>query len=70
MWTNVLTNKRYIGSTVDLSNRLKNYYNLSYLGRKIKTNNSMIHKALLKHGYYNFKLDIIEICELNDLRER
>ncbi len=31
IWTNNLTNKSYIGSAIDLSNRLKNYYNISYL---------------------------------------
>jgi hypothetical protein len=70
MWTNILVNKRYIGSAVDLSNRLKNYYNISYLKREIKTNNSMIYKALLKYGYSNFRLDIIEICKPIDLIER
>ena len=31
IWTNNLTNKSYIGSAIDLSNRIKNYYNISYL---------------------------------------
>ena len=70
MWTNNLTNKSYIGSAIDLSNRLKNYYNVSYLERETKTNNSMIYKALLKYGYSNFKLDIIEICKPSGLIKR
>jgi GIY-YIG catalytic domain len=70
MWTNNLTNKSYIGSAIDFSNRFKNSYNISYLERETKTNNSMIYKALLKYGYSNFKLDIIEICKSSDLIER
>lgn len=32
-WTNVKSGKSYIGSAIDLSKRLKNYYNISYLER-------------------------------------
>jgi len=70
MWTNLITNKSYVGSAINLSKRLKNYYNISYLERETKTNNSMIYRALLKYGYSNFKLDIIEICKPFDLIKR
>jgi excinuclease UvrABC nuclease subunit len=32
-WTHKGSGKSYVGSAFDLSNRLKNYYNLSYLER-------------------------------------
>ena len=31
MWTNKVNGKIYIGSSVDLSKRLRNYFNTSYL---------------------------------------
>jgi len=46
---------------MDLSRRLSNYYSFSYL--KTKKINSRICNALLKYGYSNFSLDILEHCE-------
>jgi len=31
MWTDILTNKIYIDSVIDLSSILKNYYNIAHL---------------------------------------
>lgn len=58
-WTNKLTEEFYIGSAINLKSRFKNYYNISYLEREIKSNKSIIYKSLLKYGYSNFKLDIV-----------
>jgi hypothetical protein len=69
-WTHIESGKSYIGSAINLSNRFKNYYNKAYLEREIIKNNSMIYKAILKHGYSSFKLDILEYCNSNVLIER
>src|ERR1700748_811661 len=61
-WTHIESGKSYIGSAIDLSKRLKNYYNLSYLEKETKKSNSMIYKALIKYGYSSLKLDILEYC--------
>jgi len=37
---------------------------------KLSTIISIIYSALLKHGYVNFSLDILEYCEINVLIER
>jgi hypothetical protein len=58
-WTHFISGKSYVGSAIDLSLRLKNYYNLSYLESETKKNNSMIYRALIKYGYSSFKLDIL-----------
>src|SRR3979411_1791579 len=58
-----MSGKSYIGSAVILFRRLQDYFNMSYLVREGKKNNSLIYKALLKHGYSRFKLDIIEYCD-------
>ena len=51
----------------NLINRFYQYYSLKYL----TTDTSIcICNALLKHGYYNFSLIIIEYCEPYNLLER
>lgn len=69
-WTHVESGKSYVGSAIDLSRRLKNYYNISYLEREIEKNNSVIYKGLLKYGYSSFKLDILEYYKPSVLIER
>ena len=64
MFTNLTNGKRYIGSTADISRRLSEYLNTNYL---IRANTMVICNALLKHGYSNFSLDILEFCEVSDL---
>lgn len=49
LWTNKINGKRYIGSAVDLSNRLRNYFNTSYL--EDRKDIMIIYKALLAHGF-------------------
>lgn len=59
MLTNKITKEIYIGQSSDLSSRFKNYLNLSY----IKSKDSLrIHRALIKYGYLNFSLTILEYC--------
>ena len=69
MLTNIITMKSYIGSSVHLSRRFKDYFR-SYLLREGHKNNSIIYRALLKYGYSNFRLDIIEFCDKNVLIKR
>lgn len=64
MITNKLTNDIYIGQSIDISNRFKNYFNLSY----IKSKDSLrISRALLKYGYSNFSVTILEYCDKSEL---
>lgn len=67
-WVNVINNKNYIGSSVNLGRRFKEYYNYSHIS-KVKRN-FPIHSALLKYGYSSFKLEILEYCESNTLIKR
>lgn len=70
LWTNVLSNKKYVGSSVNLTGRFKNYFNRAFLVSEITRNNSYIYRALLKHGYSNFRLDILELCNKSNVIER
>jgi group I intron endonuclease len=66
-WTNLLNGKSYVGSSVNLSIRLLQYFNTNYLLRNICM---IICRAMLKHGYSNFSLTILEYCEPNKRLER
>jgi group I intron endonuclease len=61
-WINLLNQKCYIGSSTNLSRRLKTYFRISFLETQIKSNASIIYRALLKNGYSNFSLEILEYC--------
>lgn len=65
-WINKLNNNTYVGSGLDLSKRLKEYYNKS----ELKRNPRPIHAALLKYGYENFILEILEYCRADELIKR
>lgn len=49
-----------------MSKRIGDYYKKS----ELKRNNRPIHAALLKYGYENFKLEILEYCKADELIER
>jgi group I intron endonuclease len=68
-WVNKINGKSYVGSSTSLSKRILFYYYLSSLRRKVK-GSIIIHRALLKYGYSNFSLDIIEYCGPNELIKR
>jgi group I intron endonuclease len=59
--------KIYIGSAVDLRRRLKQYFNVNYLKRHT---DMLISRALLKYGYSNFNLEILEYCPVSKLLKR
>ncbi len=66
-WTNKLTNGIYIGQSINLSNRFIRYFNFSYLNNR---NTLVINRALIKYGYSNFSLEILEYCDITNLTER
>jgi len=70
MWKNSINDKRYIGSAVDLSNRLSSYYYTTYMEDALKRSNSHIYRALLKNGHSKFSLEIIEYCSPDKCLER
>jgi group I intron endonuclease len=66
---NRINGKSYVGSSMSLSNTFSIYYSLSSLKREVK-GSIIIYRALLKYGYSNFSLDILEYCEKDVLIER
>lgn len=66
---NKINSKFYVGSSINIRGRIKNYLNRSYLKSK-KNLNMPIVKALLKYGYTNFALIIIEYNNEVNISER
>jgi group I intron endonuclease len=69
-WVNKINNKSYIGSAVNLSQRLKIYYSLNALKRIVAKESSHIYNGILKYGYNNYKLEILEYCDKEFLINR
>jgi|SRR5215471_3080045 len=69
MLYNKTNNCFYIGSSINIAGRMRNYLNISNL--KLKQNSNMpIVKALLKYDHSNFALFILEYLPIINLAER
>ena len=66
-WTNKINGKSYIGSSINLRRRLSEYFNAERLRTNLLRSKSMISKSLLKYGFNNFNLEILEYCEEESL---
>ena len=59
-WTHLPSGNCYIGSSINLSGRFSQYYNINYLANK--NGKSHIRSSLLYNGYSLFSLEILEYC--------
>lgn len=66
-WKNNTNGNSYIGSSVDLSKRLLQYFNADHL---LRNKHMTICNSLLKHGHSNFSLVILEYCDSKKTIER
>jgi hypothetical protein len=62
-WINNENGKTYVGSSVSLSVRFYNYFNL----RSLAKSNRLIDMAILKYGFSKFSLEILEYCDGKEL---
>lgn len=67
-WTHRESGKTYIGSSVDLGKRFSSYFTYNWIANYAKS--STICKALLKYGYSEFSLEILEYCQKEDTIKR
>ena len=65
-----MNGKTYIGSSINLSKRITQYFSLTFLARELKKGESLIYKSLGKHGYSNFSFEILEYCDPDKAIER
>jgi len=66
---NLINGNTYVGSSVNLAVRMRNYLNTSFLKNK-KNINMPIVKALLKYGQDNFAVLIVEYVDVKNLTLR
>ena len=66
-WVNMINGKYYIGSGIDLNNRINDYYQESYYKSK---SNLIIVRSILKYGLGNFALVILEFTDKDELLSR
>ena len=64
-WTNLISGKSYIGSAANLSKRLSKYFLSKHLQKVLLKSKSKILSSLLKYGYANFSLEILEYINLS-----
>ena len=69
-WVNRINNESYIGSSINIRNRLRKYYCKNYLKSKLLIYKSRIYAALLEYDYSNFNLEILEYCDKNCKTDR
>ena len=66
-WINKIKGKSYVGSSVNLSSRLSSYLSKNYLSKRASIYNSKIYNALLAYGYNNFRLEILDYCDISNV---
>jgi group I intron endonuclease len=66
---NLINGHSYIGSSINLAGRMRNYLNNTFLKNK-KHSNMPIVKALLKYGQDNFAVLIVEYVDVKKLTIR
>lgn len=64
-WVNMLNGKSYIGSAVNLNNRINDYFQEHYYYSK--QNSLIIVKAIIRYGLDNFALIILNITDENNI---
>lgn len=64
---NLINNKIYVGSSVDLNRRIKTHFNSLIKGNH---QNNHLQNSFNKYGIENFRIEVIENCSKNRLRER
>nr|YP_009072328.1 GIY-YIG endonuclease [Sclerotinia borealis]AHX82992.1 GIY-YIG endonuclease [Sclerotinia borealis] len=69
-WVNILTGQCYVGSSVNLSKRFHIYFNAKSIDEILQRSKSHILSAILKYGYSNFSLEILEYCDSSKTIQR
>ncbi len=62
-WVKLENGKSYIGSSTNLGKRMSGYFSILNLKAEVKRSRSIIYRSLIKYGYSNFSLEILEYCE-------
>lgn len=66
--TNLVNNKIYIGQSIHIERRFIEHK--CYGGTLKKESTSILHKAINKYGWNNFKCEVIEECDQSELDDK
>ena len=66
MITNLIDGKKYIGQTTNYNKRSKTHFSKL---RDNKHHNEHLQRAFNKYGEKNFKIEILSLCDENQLDE-
>lgn len=66
MWIHIQSNKKYVGSALNLSERMYKYFS----PLSLKRTDNYISRALIHHGYSVFSLSIIEFIDITNLSKK
>jgi group I intron endonuclease len=64
---NISSGNCYVGQSINLTERFRRHLNISYISKRKELS---INRALLKYGYSDFSLEILEYCDKSVLQER
>lgn len=65
-WISKISGNTYVGSSINISVRMYTYFSL----RSLAKSNRPIDRALLKYGFSNFSLEILEYCNEDNVLKR
>lgn len=67
--TNLINNKKYVGQSTNIGKRWIKHRNYPF-NPNCKEYNYSFYQAIRKYGLENFKFEVIEECDVNQLNER
>lgn len=67
--TNKINGKVYIGQSVNIEQRWKAHRNVPF-NPKSRNYDSLLYRAIRKHGLQNFIFEVLEECEISELNEK
>lgn len=70
VFTNKITGRRYVGSSLNLGRRLRDYYSNIRMLNTLQRSTMVIYLAILKYEISAFELEILEYCDPSVVRAR
>ena len=68
--TNLLNNASYIGQSINIYKRFCSHHKVDYNNPNSSCYNIKLYRAFRKYGLENFKVEVLELCQPNELNEK
>jgi len=69
-WVNKVNGKSYVGSSANLTVRFRQYFSFKNITSALAKGKSQIYSSILKYGYLNFQVEILEYCTKENVISR